>query len=223
MIPPPTRRSPPPLRLDAQDTRQRIERPLLSDDRVVGGAPPVPRQELRRYAVAACTVPDEDTAGPQDAGEPVDHPLVVSRVHEEPEGREEIDDGIELSGPPARKRAHVTARVSQPGTDTPFPCLREQRPRVVEPVHVEARLGQQMRMTSLTAGTIEDTRTDGKLEELDQPRDVGAIADGVEQRLILEQIPRVEIRGPPLGQKNTGSRYAPKTSSSAARISYSVQ
>ena len=77
-------------------------------------------------------------------------------------------------------------------------------------------------MTTLAAGDVEDARTDRELEDLDQPPGVATILLRREERLVLEQIVGVEVRRPPLapcGQKNTGSRYAPKTSSIARRIS----
>ena len=79
-------------------------------------------------------------------------------------------------------------------------------------------------MSPLATGTIQDPCADRQLEDVDEARDLAAIAGQVEQRLVLEEIRLVEVRAPPLpGQKKTGSRYAPNTSSSAARISYSVQ
>lgn len=88
-------------------------------------------------------------------------------------------------------------------------------------------------MAPLAAGTIQHACAGGQLEELEQTRDLAPVLLRPEDRLVLEEILRVEIRAPPLGggaavparrpQKKTGSRYAPNTSSIAARISYSVQ
>ena len=76
-------------------------------------------------------------------------------------------------------------------------------------------------MPPLTAGTVEDPRADGEIEDVDQPRDLQPVARGIEERLVLQEVAGVEVARPPVrrAQKNTGSRYAPKTSSSAARIS----
>jgi hypothetical protein len=105
-----------------------------------------------------------------------------------------------------------------------------------------------MRVATLSAGAVENPRADRKLEDVDQARDFAPVAREVEEGLELEEVPGAEVRRPPLGgrriedggwtslfllyppssilfprQKNTGSRYAPKTSSSAARISYNVE
>jgi hypothetical protein len=69
-----------------------------------------------------------------------------------------------------------------------------------------------MRMSSLAAWNVEDARARRKAEDVDQARDLAAIALEREQRLVLEQILIVEVRLPPLGalllgaQKKTGSR-----------------
>jgi hypothetical protein len=69
-----------------------------------------------------------------------------------------------------------------------------------------------MRMSSLAAWNDEDARARRKAEDVDQARDLAAIALEREQRLVLEQILIVEVRLPPLGalflgaQKKTGSR-----------------
>jgi hypothetical protein len=102
--------------------------------------------------------------------------------------------------------------------------VRQQLRRIVEPIHFVAGLGEQVRVPPLAAGAIQDARSDRELEDVDQAGDFTPVARQVEQRLVLEEIRLVEVRSPPLlGQKKTGSRYAPNTSSSAARISYSVQ
>ncbi len=95
-------------------------------------------------------------------------------------------------------------------------------------------------MPALAAGDVEDLRAIRGAENVDDARDFLPIALEGEERLVLEQVLRVEVIFPPVGgggrrlrfirsraascpQKNTGSRYAPNTSSIAARISYSVQ
>ena len=112
----------------------------------------------------------------------------------------------------------------------------EQVLRVVEPVDVESRFGEQVRVAPLAARHVENARAGRQPEQLDQPRDFLPVALEREERLVLEQILRVEVRishhsrcfaralsRASRAQKKTGSRYAPNTSSSAARISYSVQ
>jgi hypothetical protein len=107
--------------------------------------------------------------------------------------------------------------------------------RVVEAIDVEAGFREQMGVPSLPAGDVEDTRPRREREDLEQARDLAAVALRREDRLVLEEIVGVEVMSPPVGaadgagapgrtlagraQKNTGSRYAPNTSSIAARIS----
>lgn len=83
-----------------------------------------------------------------------------------------------------------------------------------------------MRVTALPARDVENSRSDRQTQDFLQPRDLDPVAPQVEDRLVLPQVMGVECRLPPLRgflQKKTGSRYAPKTDSIAARISYSVQ
>jgi hypothetical protein len=69
-----------------------------------------------------------------------------------------------------------------------------------------------MRVSSLAARNVEDARAGRKAEDVDQARNLAAIALEREQRLVLEEILIVEVRLPPLGalflgaQKKTGSR-----------------
>jgi hypothetical protein len=75
---------------------------------------------------------------------------------------------------------------------------------------------------SLPAWDVENPRSNRKPKHVDDPRCFLTVPLEREYRLILEQIMGVEIRLPPFGglfQKKTGSRYAPNTSSIAARIS----
>jgi hypothetical protein len=83
---------------------------------------------------------------------------------------------------------------------------------------------------ALTTRDVEETCTERQTEDLEDPRDLAAISFQPKEWLILLEVAGIEERRPPLsasggtpGQKNTGSRYAPNTSSIAARISYSVQ
>lgn len=63
------------------------------------------------------------------------------------------------------------------------------------------------------------------MKQLDDARDLLAVGDEVEERFVLADVTAIEIVLPPVssGQKNTGSRYAPNSLSSAARISNNVQ
>jgi hypothetical protein len=67
-------------------------------------------------------------------------------------------------------------------------------------------------VATLAARHIEDPRTRRKCEELHEPRHLAPVAREIEDRLVLEQVVRVEVRLPPLAsllrrtQKKTGSR-----------------
>ncbi|GJG88600.1 hypothetical protein tb265_37810 [Gemmatimonadetes bacterium T265] len=83
-------------------------------------------------------------------------------------------------------------------------------------------------MSALAARAVEDACAGGKLEKVDQARDLAPVPRLGEERFVLGEVVRVEVRRPPVGgarglgrpvQKKTGSRYAPNTSSNAARIS----
>lgn len=99
--------------------------------------------------------------------------------------------------------------------------------RIVEAVDVEAGFCEQVSVSSLAARNVENPGPRRQAEQVDNSCDFGAIPLESEEGLILEKVVSVEVRLPPLAaafrQKNTGSRYAPNTSSRAARISWSVQ
>lgn len=102
----------------------------------------------------------------------------------------------------------------------------EKLARVVDAVDAEAGFRQKMSVSPLSARRVENARSHRQPEDFDYPSCLGARALRREYRIVFPEVLRVEIAFPPLGlttQKNTGSRYAPKTSSIAARISYSVQ
>lgn len=87
-------------------------------------------------------------------------------------------------------------------------------------------------MAPLAARDVEHPGAVGKGKDGEEPRRLLPVALEREDRVVLEQVMSVEVRLPPVGgrrgarpliQKNTGSRYAPNTSSIAARISNRVQ
>ena len=77
-------------------------------------------------------------------------------------------------------------------------------------------------MPALSARHVEHARPNRKSQQLDKARYFLSVALGREKKTVLTEIVGVEGRLPPLArfrQKKTGSRYAPKTASIAARIS----
>ena len=102
----------------------------------------------------------------------------------------------------------------------------EKLAREVYTVDAKAGFSEKMRMPSLSAGRVQNPGTGREAEYLDEPACFAAITLWSEDGGVLEKILRIEIAFPPLRaarQKKTGSRYAPNTSSIAARISYKVQ
>ena len=81
--------------------------------------------------------------------------------------------------------------------------------RIVEPVDVVAGFRQEMRMSSLSAWHIENSRSGRQAEDVDQARDFLSVALEFEDRLVFEEVVGVEVRLPPFAfpaQKKTGSR-----------------
>jgi hypothetical protein len=69
-----------------------------------------------------------------------------------------------------------------------------------------------VRVSSLPARHVEESRARRKLENLQQPRYFVPVTLEREDGLVLEQVLGVEVGRPPIGfrgQKKTGSRYAP--------------
>jgi hypothetical protein len=167
-------------------------------------------------------VPSEDGTWLQHSRELGHDASVVGGIEKESKGCEEIDHRIKAVRPPLGKPPHVAARVAKGVPFTASPSAVEQRCRIVEAVDVEPRLGEEVRVASLAARNIQNPCPDRKLEDLDETPDFTSIALGREERFVFEEVVGVEVRRPPVvrcGQKNTGSRYAPNTSSIARRIS----
>jgi hypothetical protein len=54
-------------------------------------------------------------------------------------------------------------------------------------------------MAPLPAGTVENARANRELENFDEPRDLTSITLEIEERLIFQEIARIEIGRPPIG------------------------
>src|SRR5262249_7299373 len=87
---------------------------FLSDERSVFGAPPIARQKPRHDAVAISAVPDQHAARCEHTRELGDDAPVVIGIGEEPERREEIEDGVEATRPACRELPHVAAGLTKP-------------------------------------------------------------------------------------------------------------
>ena len=189
----------------------------MSHHRAVVRLPPVALEKASDDAIAAAPVPDECAAWGKHACELIDDASVVGGLNEEAERREEIQDRAEATRPPCRQAPHVSARITESRAGTAGTCSLQQRGGVVHTVDVEARLGEQVRMASLSAWTIENSRAGRQAEDRDESRYLASIPLEREERLVLEQILGVEVRRPPITglppaarrstlQKNTGSR-----------------
>jgi hypothetical protein len=69
--------------------------------------------------------------------------------------------------------------------------------RVVESIDVKARLGEEMCMSPLSAGNIEEARAHWERQEFEQPGDFTPVLFEREDGLVLEQVLLVEIGRPP--------------------------
>ena len=146
-------------------------------------------------------MPHQHAARPQHPGELPDDPRVILRVAEEAERREQVEHGVEPPGPARGQRAHVGRGVAEGPAGAALPGEGQQRARIVHAVHVEARLGQQVRVPSLAARAIEDTGADRELQHIEQPRDLAPVPRQVEDRLVLQEIALIEVRLPPIGRQ----------------------
>src|ERR1051326_1400954 len=160
-----------PVRLDRQDTRERIEPPLLGVHRSIGGFPPVAIEEARHDAVAAPPVPNENATWPQHARKLGHHSPIVGGIGEEAEGREQVQHGVELSGPFRSETPHVAAVIPQPCPRASCAGAGEQLGREVKAVDVEPRLGEEVRMAALAAWHVENASAVRQSEDLQQPGD----------------------------------------------------
>ena len=140
-------------------------------------------------------------------------------MREESEAREEIEHGIKTTAPFLRQRAHVATLVAEMRAGAAGLRALQEFGGVIETGDVESGLREQVRVSPLAARHVEDPRVGRQPEHVHDPRHVAPVELGREDRLVLEQVLRVEVVAPPFHQKNTGSRYAPNTLSSAARIS----
>jgi len=202
----------PPRRADGENSRQSIERSLVRDQGAVLCLPPVAGEEARHHAVAITPVPDEQPTRLEDARELGDHSRIVRRIAEKAERREEIQHGVKSSSPAGGQFAHVAPQVTESRTGSALFRAREEVRGVVETVDVESCFDEEMRVSSLPARHVEESRARRKLENLQQPRYFVPVTLEREDGLVLEQVLGVEVGRPPIGfrgQKKTGSRYAP--------------
>jgi len=213
-----------------QYPRQRVEGTFMADHRVIAGEPPVTCEKPPHHAIAVPAVPDQCAAWLQHSSPLRDHTPVIARKQEEAERREEVDDGVESRGPFCRKPPHVAARVAKRGACAARPSTREQVARQIETVDVEPRFRQQVGVAPLATRDVEYPRTGREAKQLEETPYFPPISREVEDGAVFAQVLGIEVRRPPVAfpgslfpwsraQKKTGSRYAPKTVSSAARIS----
>src|SRR5512143_3258954 len=145
-----------PDRMHREDSGESIEGSLVGDEGSVVRLPPVSLKEAGHDAVAATSMPDEDTARREHASEFGDDAPVVGGFGEKTERREQVEHCVEAAGPARRELAHIAARVAEPRSGAAAARARQQLRRVIETVNVEARLGEQMCVPALTARHVEE-------------------------------------------------------------------
>ena len=187
-----------PSRFDREDAGKRIEMSLLSMHRSVGRLPPVSSEKASHHTVAAAAVPDERPPGAENARKLDNDAPIVGGVGEKPKGREEVQNRIEAGRPLARQPPHFTTTVAQRRADAARLRAREELSREIESVDAESGLGEEVGVASLAAGHVEDTCAGGKAENVDEARDLLAVALEREDGLVLAQVMRIEIARPPL-------------------------
>lgn len=121
-------------------------------------------------------MPQQNPSRPQHARKLGDGAGIVTRVVEEPKRRKEIHNSIEAIAPFCGKLAHVGAQIVQRRTRTSALRQSEQLVRIIDAVHLEARLGQQMRVAALTTGRIQNARANRQTQQLDDAARFRAIA-----------------------------------------------
>lgn len=157
-------------------------------------------------------MPEQQTIRSKDPRKLADDGHVVGWITKKAEGRREVDDGIEPTAPLCRQRPHVPLGVAEPGARAAISRARQQFVRIVHAVHVEARLGEEVRVPPLATRHVKDPRASRKAENLDNPSDLSPISLQTEEGLVLLEVAGIEKRRPPLPascrrrQKKTGSR-----------------
>ncbi len=167
-------------------------------------------------------MPHQPASRREHAREFCDDAAVVSRVGEKPERCEKIEHYFEPVLPSGREPPHVTVGVAKVGAGPAIARDLQEILGVIDRVDVVSRFREQVRVSALTTRNVENPRANRQSQQVNESRDFGACAFRCKQRAVLQQVVGVERGLPPLDsllQKKTGSRYAPKTDSIAARIS----
>lgn len=121
-------------------------------------------------------MPYECPTGCEYARKLIDHALIVRRVGEKAERREEIEHSVEAACPIGRKLAHIAAVVPERGSRTALPGSGEERRREIQAIDEKARFREQMTVSPLSARYVEDTRARGQPEHVNDTRDLAPIA-----------------------------------------------
>src|SRR4051812_48482028 len=106
-------------------------------------------------------MPDQLTTRLQHPGKLGDDLRVVGGIEKKPKRREQIEHGVKAAGPLGGKLPHVAAGVAEGTRRAAFARDGEEVRRVVESIDVEPSFGEQMRVTPLPAGHVEDSRAAG--------------------------------------------------------------
>jgi hypothetical protein len=175
-----------------ENSGQGIKLALLREQRPVLRRPPIAREKSRHDTIPAAAVPDKNSARLENAREFPDHATVVRWMREEAKGRKEIQYGIESAIPARGHFSHVTTRVAKVWTGTAFPRNGEELTGVIQAIHVESRLGEQVRVPSLPTRYVENTRRHGQPEQFHEARRFLTIALGRKQEPVFQEIMGIE-------------------------------
>jgi hypothetical protein len=102
-------------------------------------------------------VPNQNCTTLQDARELGDDSHVISRMRKKAERSEEVEHCIESIRPATGHFPHVALPITERWTDASPSRDGEQIGRVVEPLDIEAGLGEKVRVASLPARNVEHT------------------------------------------------------------------
>ena len=107
-----------------------------------------------------------------------------------------------MSGPARGQRAHIAPHIFQPFSSATGLGAREQVGRVVESGDIEPGFGERMGMTPLSTGHIKNFRFRWQAEDIHNASDIVPVTFERKNRLVFQQILRVEITAPPFTHSN---------------------
>lgn len=133
-------------------------------------------------------MPDKHSAWLEHPRELFNHAQVFFRIEKEPKRCKKIHYCVESAAPALWQLSHVAAYVSQCRTSSAFFRELDEMFGVVETINIKACFRQEMSVSALSTGHIENARSRRKAENIDQSRDFVPVTLRREDRLVLQQI-----------------------------------